>query len=96
MEVQIIGIRKPGGAQNTHEAISHYQWRNPAGEVGISTREEMVSWIMQNPSVNRAYVLDRQRNKAYCKVVRNDRGTVFLQTYPDGTVADNLLNLPPC
>jgi hypothetical protein len=96
MEVQIIGIRKPGGASNTHSAISHYQWRNNAnGESKIATRPDMVKWILSNPTYNKAYVQGILANtKAYCKVVTNAYGTTFLETYPNSTGLDNLLSLP--
>ncbi len=96
IEIQITGIRKPGGAYNTHAAISHYRWKDSTGNVSIWTRERMVEWLLADSKQHRAYVMDSQGRKAYCKVVRNIYGTVFLETYPDGTVSDNLLNLPSC
>lgn len=95
IEIQITGIRKPGGVHNTHEAISHYRWQD-AIKTAIWTREQMVTWILQDTSQYKAFVVDRRGQRAYCKVVKNNYGTIFLETYADGTVADNLLNLPSC
>lgn len=96
IEIEIIGIRKPGGASNTHAAISHYQWKDAAGNTDIWTREQMVSWLLQDTTQRKAFVRDRRGDKAYCRVVRNVHNTIFLETYPDGILADNLLRLPPC
>ena len=93
-QIRIIGIRKPGGAYNDHAAVSHYQWQNAVGEISIWDRMTMVSWILKNPRENVAYVKDSRGDIAYCKVVRNQFGTLFLETYPDYTSRDNLLNLP--
>ena len=96
IEIQIIGIRKPGGAYNTHSAITHYQWLDQTGKTGIWTRQEMIDWLLSDLNQHKAFVRDRQGDKAYCKVVKNQFGTIFLENYEDGTIANNLLNLPPC
>ncbi len=94
IQIQIIGIRKPGGAHNDHSAISHYQWRDEIGQVDIWERMRMVNWIMENPDQHKAYVRGSRGDIAYCRVMRSPAGTLFLETYPDHTQADNLLNLP--
>lgn len=95
MQVRIIGIRKPGGIYNDHSAISHYQWKNEeTGQTNIAERMAMVNWILENPRENLAYVRDFRGDTAYCKVVKNQYGTVFLETYADSTWRDNLLSLP--
>lgn len=95
IQIRIIGIRKPGGAYNDHSAISHYQWRNEiTGETFTWDRMTMVNWILQNPRENVAYVKNFKGNIAYCKVVRNQFGTMFLETYSNNTMSDNLLSLP--
>ncbi len=96
IQIRIIGIRKPGGATNYHSAISHYKWQDQSGQTGIWERMVMVNWLLADTNGRRAYVLDRVGNVAYCKVVKNQNGTMFLETYPDSTRADNLLSLPLC
>ncbi len=56
----------------------------------------MIDWLLSDLNQHKAFVRDRQGDKAYCKVVKNQFGTIFLETYADGTIADNLLNLPLC
>jgi hypothetical protein len=96
IKIQIIGIRKPGDTANHHSAISHYKWQDQNGQTGIWDRMAMVNWIQQDPDNHKAYVTDRARDVVYCRVVRNQYGTWFLETRPDGILADNLLRLPPC
>lgn len=96
IKIQIIGIRKPGGATNHHSAISHYKWQDQNGQIGIWDRMTMVNWIQQDPDNHKAYVTDRAGDVVYCRVVRNQYGTLFLETRPDGILADNLLRLSPC
>ncbi len=93
IDVQIIGIRKPGGVYNDHTAISHYQWKDVNGQIAIWDRMTMVNWLLEN-NEHRAYVRDRYGDIAYCKVMKSPAGTLFLETRPDGTIADNLLSLP--
>lgn len=94
IDIQIIGIRKPGGVYNDHTAISHYQWKDGIGQVDIWDRIKMVNWILEVPREHRVYVKDRYGDVAFCKVMRSPAGTLFLETRPDRTVADNLLSLP--
>ncbi len=94
INIQIIGIRKPGGAYNDHSAISHYQWRDGNGQVDVWDRMAMVNWILENPKDHAAYVRDVNGDVAYCKVMKSPAGTFFLETRPDRTLADNLLSLP--
>ena len=94
INIQIIGIRKPGGAYNDHSAICHYQWRDGNGQVGIWDRMTMVNWIFENPREHATYVRDINGGVAFCKVVKSLAGTLFLETRPDRTLADNLLSLP--
>ena len=94
IDIQIIGIRKPGGVYNDHSAISHYQWRDGANNTAIWERLNTVNWILENPREHRAYVRDRLGEVAFCRVMKSPTGTLFLETRPDGAVADNLLSLP--
>jgi len=91
MAVRIIEIRKPGGAQNIHEAISDYKWVNEDdGKVGVSDRPTMVDWV-ENKS-GYAYVKDAS-GTVRCYVNVSPAGTKFLQTYADKRWTDNLLSL---
>jgi len=94
IQIRIIGIRKPGGAYNDHSAISHYQWQDGTGNIGLWDRIIMVNWILGNPREHAAYVQDSRGDVAYCKVVRNQYGTLFLETYSNFSLRDNLLSLP--
>jgi hypothetical protein len=94
MAFRITGIRKPGGADNPHEAISAYRWVDDGKTaVHIDDRPTVVAWVDKGIQ---AYVLDASGNKAYCKVNVSRSGTRFLQTYADGKWTDNLLALPQC
>lgn len=94
IQVRITGVRRPVLGPFHHSAITHYRWESQAGEIKISDRMTFVNWILENPKEHFAYVKDYMGNIAYCKVVRNQFGTIFLETYPDFTNKDNLLNLP--
>jgi hypothetical protein len=91
MAIRITGIRKPGGAQNPHEAISYYRWKEDDEDNGaISPRSTVVGWLDGGVE---AYVEDSQ-GKVDCRVNVSPAGTRFLQTYADGRWTDNLLSLP--
>lgn len=93
-EIQINGIR--GGSLQNHSAISHYRWIRPnSSQSTIDTRQDVVQWMDNGRGANKAFVLDRNGNKAYCGV-RQVGTTRFLQTYADGVWTDNLLSLPQC
>lgn len=93
MSFQITGIRKPGGASNAHEAISHYRWEDDEStKSGITERLTVVGWVEDGIS---AYVADGTR-KVWCEVRQNEHGTKYLQTVADGQWSNNLLALPEC
>ena len=93
MAFRITGIRKPGGADNPHEAISHYRWIDDGKtESKITDRMTVVGWVGDENIP--AYVKDDAGDKAYCKVNVSKSGTKFLQTYSDNIWTDNLLSLP--
>lgn len=94
IQIRIIGIRKSSEVLNDHSSISHYQWQDETGHIVIWGRTIMVNWILENPREHAVYVRDSRGDVAYCKVVRNQYGTLFLETYPDQTLCDNLLSLP--
>lgn len=94
IQKQITAIQKPGASEH-HSAISAYFWKdqsNPLGEWW--DRMKMVNWILEDQDQHKAFVLDRRGDKAYCKVMKNQYGTYYLETYADGIHADNLLALP--
>lgn len=94
MAFQITGIRKPGGAQNSAEAISHYRWVDDGNtQEAITDRITVVGWV-ENKGIP-AYVADGN-NKVWCEVRVNQYGTRFLQTVADGRPTNNLLALPEC
>ena len=91
MAFQITGIRKPGGASNTHAAISYYRWQDDLSDKSdITERLTVVSWVEGGTG---AYVTDGT-NKVWCRVRQNEYGTKYLQTVADGKWTDNLLALP--
>jgi hypothetical protein len=93
MSCRITGIRKSGGADNPHEAISHYRWVDEqTNQTGITTRTEMVAYIDRGGT---AYVRDNL-GTVNCYVNTSRAGTRFLQTYSDNRWTDNLLDLPEC
>lgn len=91
-EIEITGIRKDNGNHdNPHEAATHYRWiQHGTDNGGISTREKVVGWVDDN---TKAYV-ERVQPRAYCFVNESRNGTRFLQTRPDETDQNNLLELP--
>lgn len=93
MAIRITGIRKPGGADNAHAAISHYRWIEDGKTTSnITDRPTVVKWVDDGVV---AYVSDGY-SKTYCSVRENERGTRFLQTVTNSRYSDNLLSLPEC
>ena len=95
--IKCVAKRMSGGAG--HEHISMLWWvrhENGAdvGEVGSSTREQMVSYIEQNGN-NAVWCPDRnpQLQGAWVHVHNNGR-IKYVQTVADGRKTDNLLALP--
>ncbi len=92
MAFQITGIRKPGGADNPHEAISHYRWQDDeSNKSDITDRLTVVGWVEVNKIP--AYVANGT-GKVWCYPRQNQFGTKFLQTQADNRWSDNLLSLP--
>ena len=95
MAVRITCIRKSGGYhENPYVAISQLGWVNDAsGQTGESTREAMYDFV------------ENQRGEAYVQSgysrarvfgAISARGTRYVKTEPNNTVADNLLKLMEC
>ena len=97
MAIQITCIKKAGGQHyDPHSAITNLGWVNPAtGKKGNSSRQQVYDWL-ETSSDNQAFVVDRNRNKAYLYPRENANGTQFVQTYADHVWTDNLLALPEC
>jgi hypothetical protein len=74
---------------NQHEHITDVKWRNPSGNTGQNTRQEMVDWINQG---NTARVKDSYGNDIDVMVV--NANPPYIRTYADGVPTDNLLALP--
>ena len=96
MSVLVTCISKAGGDhENPHVAISHLGWKNEStGATGTSTRLEMYEWIKNQKG--EAYVRDNSGNTAYVGTAETAKGTKYVRTYRDKTLADNLLALPEC
>ena len=85
--IEITAVRMSGGR---HEHITDLRWRNPTdGEVGVSTRTEMVHFLAQQNG--QAYVKDGIGAVEVHVVQANPP---YVQTYRDGRWTDNLLALP--
>jgi hypothetical protein len=93
--IEITCIRKSNGYhENRHIAISSLRWVNTStGDTGESTRIQMYDWVLAG---NRAFVKDKQGDKAYLMCAITKLGTKYVKTVPDETKADNLLMLPEC
>ena len=98
-EIEITGIRKDNGNHdNPYEAVEAYRWvQHSTGKGGITPRQTVVSWLDNgvNGFTVTAYV-QRVNPRADCFVNQSARGTRFLQTRPDATQGNNLLQLPEC
>jgi len=90
MAVRIICINKDNGDHDDpHEAITRL-----GTEGGQKyTRLEMVRFIENG---NDAYVKGPMGNVAYLMVSVSRGGNKYVKTIPDGTGANNLLELPEC
>lgn len=99
VEIEITGIRKDNGNHdNPYEAVEAYRWiQHSTGNAGIAPRQTLVGWLDNgiNGSAVAAYV-QRVNPRADCFVNQSARGTRFLQTQPDATQGNNLLQLPEC
>ncbi len=98
-EIEITGIRKDkGNHENPYEAVEFYRWiEHSSGKTDITARQTVVSWLdngIKGISVS-AYV-QRVNPRAECFVNQSAHGTRFLQTRPDATQGNNLLQLPEC
>jgi hypothetical protein len=90
MKYRITGVRKPGGAHNPHEVVSHYRWVPEGSSTSyIVDRQTAVNAVRGEHDW--AYVQNGS-NHSWC-YIRKVGTTEFLQTYSDDTWSDNLLSL---
>lgn len=93
MNYRIVAISKPGGALNSHAAITHYGWI-PEGKTQAVAVERQVAVNLLRGHANGAYVENiATGQRTYC-YVRSNGHVEFLQTYSNNQWADNLLSLP--
>ena len=98
IELRITGIRKDNGNHdNPYEAVEAYRWEQPGTTNGaISDRATVVSWVDRGYNCNKVQTyVQEETPRADCFVNESARGTRFLQTKPDATEKNNLLDLPP-
>lgn len=91
MNYRIIAIRKPGGAHNASESISHYRWVPDGSGIAYDVERQVAIDTLRSTNSN-AYV-QVGNNHSWCGIRSNGR-IEFLQTYSDNTWNDNLLSLP--
>ncbi|MEI6490682.1 MAG: DUF3892 domain-containing protein [bacterium] len=94
MAVRITCVDKDNGNHyNPHEAIESLGWIDESTrDKGIATLSAMVDFLEKGGN---AYVSDVLGNKAYLKVMSRN-GSKYVQTYSDGKLSDNLLELDEC
>lgn len=92
MPVRVTHIRKPD-RDNRYEAISHYGTSDTTD--GTFACIERESFIRQIENIGTYAYVSEDGNTAVCDV-KNNGSIRFLQTRPDASEANNLLNLPPC
>jgi Protein of unknown function (DUF3892) len=81
-----------GGNRPSH--ITHLRWEEiGTNNSSIWTRAQMVQWIDNGGTakVNNLFGIDPE-----VRTVHPQNAPAYVQTKPDNTPTDNLLNLPPC
>jgi len=96
MAVRIICIKKDEGEYETpYVAIDYLEWINERINVkGITDRTKIYDWIKEENG--EAYVIDRNGDKLYLIPAISAKGNKYVKTVGDESVADYLLQLPPC
>lgn len=94
MSVRITCINKDGGNHyNPYEAIERFGWiEEKTGKTGFCTLPVLVNYIENG---DYAYVTDQFGNKAYL-IVQQRNGSKYVQTWLDGKLTNNLLELGEC
>lgn len=89
--LQITHIR--GGTSVDHKAIKAYRWKDKlTGKTKWNDREKFVEEILRSNGMIRPFV-QIGTDRVYCKP-KIVGSTHYLETYPNATQKDNLLNLP--
>ena len=90
MAKRITAIRKPGGAQSTHEHITDVKARTDGQPLEVI---ETVGTVISNLKAKQRYYVYASGNSIDV-TIGTKNGNEHIKTKPDGTLADNLLHLP--
>lgn len=87
-----------GGSRPSH--VAHLRWRDAdLTETGIATTAQLVAWIDGTDGTNHkgiAKVSNPSGPDVTVRTVHPAGRAPYVQTRPDNTTADNLLNHPDC
>lgn len=90
--ITITARHMVGGFRNEH--IASVRWRHlGTGELGESTREQMVQWLDENQA-NNAIVGVYPLNHVYVTTVHRQNAPHYIRTRANNEWTDNLLALP--
>ena len=90
MPYRVTHIRKPGGAHNTHEHITHIRIQQ---DPGTSVYDETVETAITSIKSGSRYFVRRGGFEIDVEVASRN-GREYIKTKPDSTGVDNLLSLP--
>lgn len=84
--------------ENAYTAIKKLGWQmDQTLKKGISTREAVYDFLMDEGNNNSAYVLDLQTGKEIKVIAQlSNYGTKYVKTVADNIFQNNLLSLPKC
>lgn len=80
------------GKRNEHIEAVRWEHRGSPEKSGESSTEEMIDWIDNKEGF--VHVRDGEGHDIPVHVTRPANGRPYLKTNPDGTLKDNLLDLP--
>jgi len=80
----------PGTAQNHQSHLGKFWWVDTTSKTGTWTRQQAYDYVLANPGD--IYVAEGS-NRVTVLAYRNNAGTEWIQTAPDGTRRDNLMTL---
>lgn len=88
--IYVIAVHMEPSNASDHEHIAEVQWQEPTkNELGYSSRETMVRWIMDEGGDARV-----RDNQGEVQVGVVEANPPYLRTYADNRFTDNLLSLP--
>ncbi len=95
MTYYITATKKGGGRESE---ITHYKYVTDASRVSIvKSKEDLWNLVKGTFKADRFYSYNTQLNtKVICEWRQIGDGQPFLQSDPNGTKKDNLLELPDC